>query len=73
MVATSVGITARVLSDLGVIASQEARIIVGAAVVDDIIGLLLLSIVNSWGQDDFDFAEIALTAAVAYDLSSSPP
>jgi Kef-type K+ transport system membrane component KefB len=65
LVATSVGITARVLSDLGVIRSTEARIIIGAAVVDDILGLLLLAGVDSWGQDEFDVAQIGLTAAVA--------
>src|SRR3990172_7565116 len=36
MVATSVGITARVLRDLGAIDTRESRIILGAAVVDDI-------------------------------------
>ncbi len=65
MVATSVGITARVLSDLGVIASKEARIIIGAAVVDDILGLLLLAIVSSWGKDRFDALELGLTAVAA--------
>src|SRR6185369_11408585 len=38
MVATSVGITARVLGDLGVLGSRSARIILGAAVFDDILG-----------------------------------
>jgi Kef-type K+ transport system membrane component KefB len=65
MVATSVGITARVLSDLGVLAASEARIILGAAIVDDILGLLLLAIVSSWGQDDIDVAELGLTAVAA--------
>ncbi len=65
MVATSVGITARVLSDLGVIRSREARIILGAAVVDDILGLLLLAVVSSWGQDDLDALELGLTTAAA--------
>jgi Kef-type K+ transport system membrane component KefB len=45
MVATSVGITARVLSDLGVMSSQTAKIILGAAVFDDILGMVLLAIV----------------------------
>jgi Kef-type K+ transport system membrane component KefB len=45
MVATSVGITARVLGDLGVLASYSARIILGAAVFDDILGMLLLAVV----------------------------
>ena len=45
MVATSVGITARVLGDLGVLGSRSARIILGAAVFDDILGMVLLAIV----------------------------
>ena len=46
LTATSVGITARVLSDLGAMNSKEARIIIGAAVIDDIIGLVILSVVT---------------------------
>ena len=45
MVATSVGITARVLSDMRVLATRTARIIMGAAVFDDILGMVLLAIV----------------------------
>ncbi len=45
MVATSVGITARVLGDLRVLATRTARIIMGAAVFDDILGMVLLAIV----------------------------
>ena len=45
MVATSVGITARVLSNLGVLSTQTAKIIMGAAVFDDILGMLLLAVV----------------------------
>ena len=47
LTATSVGITARVLSDLGRMNSQEARIIIGAAVIDDVLGLVILSVVSS--------------------------
>ena len=43
--ATSVGITARVLKDLGQIAEPEARIILGAAVIDDVLGLVILAVV----------------------------
>jgi Kef-type K+ transport system membrane component KefB len=43
--ATSVGITARVLRDLGKIKTREARIILGAAVIDDVMGLLVLAVV----------------------------
>jgi Kef-type K+ transport system membrane component KefB len=46
LTATSVGITARVLTDLGKINSAEARIIIGAAVIDDILGLLILAVVE---------------------------
>lgn len=45
MTATSVGITARVFSDLGLMDGDEARVVVGAAVVDDIIGLVILAVV----------------------------
>jgi len=47
MVATSVGITARVLQDLHVLKSRAAQIILGAAVFDDILGMVLLAIVVS--------------------------
>ena len=47
MVATSVGITARVLQDLQVLKSRAAQIILGAAVFDDILGMVLLAIVVS--------------------------
>lgn len=43
--ATSVGITARVFKDLGKLNTREARIILGAAVMDDVLGLLILAIV----------------------------
>src|SRR5215469_13373761 len=45
MVATSVGITARVLGDLGVAQTRPAKIILGAAVFDDILGMILLAVV----------------------------
>lgn len=47
MVATSVGITARVLRDLRVLKTRAAQIILGAAVFDDILGMVLLAIVVS--------------------------
>ena len=43
--ATSVGITARVLKDLGKLSLRESRIILGAAVIDDVIGLVILAVV----------------------------
>lgn len=44
--ATSVGITARVLQDMGRQHSHEARVILGAAVIDDILGLVMLAVVT---------------------------
>ena len=48
LTATSVGITARVLADLGKSATSEARIILGAAVIDDVIGLVILAVITSF-------------------------
>lgn len=47
LAATSVGITARVLNDLGKIRAPESQIILGAAVFDDVLGLIVLAIVGS--------------------------
>ncbi|HEX2719259.1 MAG TPA: cation:proton antiporter, partial [Gemmatimonadaceae bacterium] len=66
LTATSVGISARVLGEVGVLERPEGRIVLGAAVLDDIIGLIILSVVSTtvagtalsgWG--------IARTAGVA--------
>jgi Kef-type K+ transport system membrane component KefB len=46
-VATSAGITARVLQDMGVLNRAESRVILGAAVIDDILAMLLLGVVTS--------------------------
>jgi len=43
--ATSVGITARVLKDMGRLQTRESRIILGAAVIDDVLGLIILAVV----------------------------
>lgn len=45
LTATSVGITGRVLSDLGALHQPEGRVILGAAVLDDVIGLVILTFV----------------------------
>lgn len=46
LTATSIGITSRVLSDLRALSSREGRIILGAAVADDILGLVVLAVVS---------------------------
>jgi Kef-type K+ transport system membrane component KefB len=46
LTATSVGITARVLSDLKCMHTVEARLVLGAAVIDDVLGLVILGVVS---------------------------
>ena len=46
LTATSVGITARVLNDLGRLKEPESQIVLGAAVIDDILGLIILTIIG---------------------------
>ena len=50
IVATSVGITARVLRDLGAIGRPEARIILGAAVIDDVLAMIVLAVAAGLGS-----------------------
>ncbi|HJQ97042.1 MAG TPA: cation:proton antiporter [Candidatus Polarisedimenticolaceae bacterium] len=71
--ATSVGITARVLRDLGESQSDEARIVLGAAVIDDVLGLVILAVVtgvvtaaDSGGTMSFASVGIILAKAVAF-------
>jgi Kef-type K+ transport system membrane component KefB len=65
MVATSVGITARVLGSMGLLDKDTARIILGAAVIDDILGLIILSLVSAVSQGSVSYAGLAKTAAAA--------
>jgi Kef-type K+ transport system membrane component KefB len=65
LVATSVGITARVLAGMGVLDAPASRIILGAAVIDDILGLLILALVASAAAGRIDYLEIGLTASLA--------
>ncbi|MCC6808056.1 MAG: cation:proton antiporter [Deltaproteobacteria bacterium] len=66
--ATSVGITARVLQDIGKMQTQEAKIILGAAVVDDVLGLVVLAVVTGMvGAADrgVDFSALSIAGTVA--------
>jgi Kef-type K+ transport system membrane component KefB len=47
LTATSIGITSKVLSELGKLTSKEGQIILGAAVVDDVLGIIVLAVVAS--------------------------
>ena len=65
MVATSVGITARVLSGMGLLNAPSSRIILGAAVIDDILGLLVLAVVASLAAGAVNYSEIGTTALLS--------
>lgn len=65
MVATSVGITARVLADLGVLESRVARVILAAAVIDDVLGLLVLAVVAGVGKGAISYVTIGLVTLEA--------
>ena len=67
MTATSVGITARVFGDLGALKSREAKTIIGAAVVDDILGLLILTVVAGvlGSSGDFSIVDLGVISAKA--------
>jgi Kef-type K+ transport system membrane component KefB len=63
--ATSVGITARVLAAKGLLQTKVSQIILGAAVIDDILGLIILSLVSAVSQGSVSYAGLAKTAAAA--------
>lgn len=65
MVATSVGITASVLNDMGLLACRPSRIILGAAIIDDILALLVLSVLSSMAAGSIDYVELGTTTLLA--------
>jgi Kef-type K+ transport system membrane component KefB len=66
LTATSVGITARVLSDLGRLREPEGQIILGAAVIDDIFGLIVLTIVAGLAEGkEVSLVGVVMTTASA--------
>ncbi|PYT03923.1 MAG: cation:proton antiporter, partial [Acidobacteria bacterium] len=69
MVATSVGITARVLSGMGLITAEASRVIIAAAVIDDVIGLLVLAVVSSLAKGSVNYLNIGLIASLAIGFS----
>jgi Kef-type K+ transport system membrane component KefB len=60
LAATSIGITSRVLADLGVLDRRFSRIIIGAAVIDDILALILIGIVSGAATGDIGIATLGL-------------
>jgi Kef-type K+ transport system membrane component KefB len=65
MVATSVGITAQVLASKGLLQARASRIILAAAVVDDVLGLIVLAVVSSMAEGGVNVLELGLTAGLA--------
>jgi Kef-type K+ transport system membrane component KefB len=65
MVATSVGITAQVLAAKGLLQERASQIILAAAVIDDVLGLLILALVSSLAKGTVNVLELALTATLA--------
>jgi Kef-type K+ transport system membrane component KefB len=65
MVATSVGITAQVLSAKGLLHTVSAKIILAAAVIDDVLGLLVLAVVSSLTHGSFNVLALSVTALLA--------
>src|SRR5688500_314053 len=66
LTATSIGISARTLSDLGRLNTEEGQIVLGAAVIDDIIGLVILSVVSGLvGGAAITVMGVSITTAIA--------
>ena len=72
LTATSVGITARVLSELNKLKTIEARVILSAAVIDDVIGLIILAVISgviattaSEGSSSFEIFDIGIITVKA--------
>jgi Kef-type K+ transport system membrane component KefB len=65
MVATSVGITAQVLASRGVLDMRASRTILAAAVIDDVLGLIVLAVVSGMAKGAVNYLDIALTAGLA--------
>jgi Kef-type K+ transport system membrane component KefB len=65
LVATSVGITAQVLATKGLLNERASRTILAAAVIDDILGLLVLAVVSSFAENSVNILGLASTALMA--------
>ncbi len=69
LTATSIGITSKVLSELGHLKSREGQIIVGAAIIDDVLGIIVLAVVASLaktGQIDIANVVYLIVSATAF-------
>jgi len=67
LTATSVGITARVLSDVGRLNDLESQVVLGAAVIDDVLGLIILAVITRVVQGgDVSPAQVLVSTATAF-------
>ncbi|MCE5311107.1 MAG: cation:proton antiporter [Acidobacteriales bacterium] len=65
LVATSVGITAHVLASKGLLEERASKVILAAAVIDDVLGLLVLAVVSGLAKGRINFVELGLTTGLA--------
>ncbi len=66
LTATSIGISARVLSDLGQLKTPEGQVVIGAAVFDDVVGLIILSVVAAMvAGAELSVSGVVVTSATA--------
>lgn len=75
LAATSIGITSRVLADLGVLDQTFARVVLGAAVIDDVLALILIGLVSGFAEGDLSestlFVAIAAVALVVLGFAAA--
>lgn len=70
VVATSVGITAQVLTNRGLLALRASKVVLAAAVIDDVLGLIVLAVVTSVAQGKWNLLELLLTAGLALGFTA---
>jgi Kef-type K+ transport system membrane component KefB len=70
MVATSVGITAQVLASRGLLDARASKVILAAAVVDDVLGLLVLALVSGLAKGQVSYLDLGITAGLALGFTA---
>lgn len=70
MVATSVGITAQMLASRGLLQHRASQVILAAAVIDDILGLLVLALVSSMAEGHINFVSLMATGLIAFAFTT---
>lgn len=70
MVATSVGITAQVLAAKNLLSARASKIILAAAVIDDVLGLLILAAVSGMARGSVNVVELGISAGMAVGFTA---